>query len=88
VILAGDHCQLPPTIKSIEAAREGLAQTLFEKCIQRQPQTASMLQVQYRMNEDIMRFSSRYFYHDELIAHETVQHHAIGKNDRRGNPLN
>lgn len=79
VIFAGDHCQLPPTIKSIEAAREGLAQTLFEKCIQHQPQTASMLQVQYRMHEDIMRFPSRYFYHDELIAHETVQRHAIEK---------
>lgn len=87
VILAGDHCQLPPTIKSIEAAREGLAQTLFEKCIQRQPQTASMLQVQYRMNEDIMRFSSRYFYHDELIAHETVQHHALEKMTEEGIPV-
>lgn len=87
VILAGDHCQLPPTIKSIEAAREGLAQTLFEKCIQRQPQTASMLQVQYRMNEDIMRFSSRYFYHDELIAHETVQHHALEKVNEDGIPV-
>lgn len=87
VILAGDHCQLPPTIKSIEAAREGLAQTLFEKCIQRQPQTASMLQVQYRMNEDIMRFSSRYFYHDELIAHETVQHHALEKMNEDGIPV-
>jgi ATP-dependent RNA/DNA helicase IGHMBP2 len=88
VILAGDHCQLPPTIKSIEAAREGLAQTLFEKCIQRQPQTASMLQVQYRMNEDIMRFSSRYFYHDELITHETVQHHALEKINEEGTTIN
>lgn len=84
VIFAGDHCQLPPTIKSIEAAREGLAQTLFEKCIQRQPQTASMLQVQYRMQEDIMRFPSRYFYHDELIAHESVAHHAIQTTDGDG----
>src|SRR5688572_3443083 len=79
VIFAGDHFQLPPTIKSVEAAREGLAQTLFEKCIQRQPQTAFMLQVQYRMHEDIMRFPSRYFYHDELIAHESVMSHAIQK---------
>jgi len=84
VILAGDHCQLPPTIKSVEAAREGLAKTLFEKCIQMQPQAASMLQVQYRMNEDIMRFSSRYFYHNELIAHETVQRHALEKVDGEG----
>jgi superfamily I DNA and/or RNA helicase len=87
VIFAGDHFQLPPTIKSIEAAREGLAQTLFEKCIQQQPQTASMLQVQYRMHEDIMRFSSRYFYHDELIAHESVMHHAIQKTGGEGEPV-
>jgi ATP-dependent RNA/DNA helicase IGHMBP2 len=77
IVFAGDHCQLPPTIKSIEAAREGLAQTLFEKCIQRQPQTASMLQVQYRMHEDIMRFPSHYFYHNELIADETIRTHAL-----------
>lgn len=73
VIFAGDHCQLPPTVKSAEAARRGLSQTLFEKCIERQPKTAVMLQVQYRMHEDIMRFSSRYFYKDELIAHESVK---------------
>lgn len=84
VIFAGDHFQLPPTIKSIEAAREGLSQTLFEKCIQRQPQTAFMLQVQYRMHEDIMRFPSRYFYHDELIAHESVQQHALQKTGEDG----
>jgi ATP-dependent RNA/DNA helicase IGHMBP2 len=84
VVFAGDHCQLPPTVKSIEAARGGFSKTLFEKCIQHQPQTASMLQVQYRMHEDIMRFPSRYFYHDELIAHETVQRHAIQKTDEEG----
>lgn len=87
VIFAGDHFQLPPTIKSIEAAREGLSQTLFEKCIQQQPQTASMLQVQYRMHEDIMRFSSKYFYHDELIAHESVARHAILKSGDEGEPV-
>jgi len=81
IVFAGDHCQLPPTIKSIEAAREGLAQTLFEKCIQHQPQTVSMLQVQYRMNEDIMRFPSRFFYHDELLADETVRNHSLTKLD-------
>jgi superfamily I DNA and/or RNA helicase len=77
VVLAGDHQQLPPTIKSVEAAREGLAKTLFEKCIERHPQSASMLQVQYRMNEDIMQFSSDYFYHGGLIADESVKHHAV-----------
>jgi ATP-dependent RNA/DNA helicase IGHMBP2 len=73
VIFAGDHQQLPPTIKSIEAAREGLAKTLFEKGIVKQPHTASMLHVQYRMNENIMRFSSDYFYEGKLIAHESVR---------------
>jgi len=77
VVLAGDHQQLPPTIKSVEAAREGLAKTLFEKCIERHPQSASMLQVQYRMNESIMQFSSDYFYHGGLIADESVKHHTV-----------
>jgi len=73
VILAGDHHQLPPTVKSFEAAKAGLSKTLFEKCIQRHPQTAVMLQTQYRMHEDIMRFSANYFYNNELIAHESVR---------------
>lgn len=73
VIFAGDHFQLPPTIKSIEAARQGLAETLFEKGIKRHPQNASMLQVQYRMHKDIMAFSSGYFYKSELIAHKSVK---------------
>lgn len=77
VVLAGDHQQLPPTIKSIDAAREGLAKTLFEKCIERHPQTASMLQVQYRMNENIMQFSSDYFYHGGLIADDAVKNHTV-----------
>jgi ATP-dependent RNA/DNA helicase IGHMBP2 len=73
-IFAGDHQQLPPTIKSIEASREGLAVTLFEKGISKQPHTASMLKVQYRMNESIMEFPSSYFYDGKLIAHESVKH--------------
>lgn len=73
VIFAGDHCQLPPTIKSNEAAKAGLAKTLFEKCIERQPMTATMLAVQYRMNENIMQFSSYYFYENKLIADESVR---------------
>lgn len=77
VVFAGDHQQLPPTIKSLEAAREGLAKTLFEKCIEHHPQTASMLQVQYRMNESIMQFPSAYFYNDKLIADDSVKHHSI-----------
>jgi superfamily I DNA and/or RNA helicase len=72
-IFAGDHHQLPPTIKSAQAAREGLASTLFEKGIERHPFSASLLEVQYRMHEDIMKFSSTYFYKDKLIAHESVR---------------
>ena len=68
VILAGDHCQLPPTIKCIEAARGGLGRTLLEKVVLHKPETVSLLKIQYRMHEDIMRFPSRWFYHDELEA--------------------
>jgi ATP-dependent RNA/DNA helicase IGHMBP2 len=78
VIFAGDHCQLPPTIKSNEAAKAGLAKTLFEKCIERQPLTATMLSVQYRMNENIMQFSSYYFYKNQLIADESVRLATLG----------
>lgn len=77
VIFAGDHQQLPPTIKSFEAAKAGLAETLMEKCIKRQPTTASMLQTQYRMHEAIMRFSSDYFYEGALIADDTVKNHLL-----------
>lgn len=73
VIFAGDHQQLPPTIKSLEAARNGLSETLFEKGIARHPDFVSMLQVQYRMHEKIMQFSSRWFYDNKLIAHESVR---------------
>ena len=74
VILAGDHHQLPPTVKSEKAARDGLRETLFEKCIKRQPATARMLNVQYRMHEHIMRFSSEQFYNGQLEAHISVRH--------------
>lgn len=80
VIFAGDHLQLPPTIKSAEAARAGLAQTLFEKGIAKHPQQATMLQMQYRMHEDIMAFSSSYFYEDKLMAHESVRHQQLRPN--------
>lgn len=73
VIFAGDHQQLPPTIKSNEAARNGLAVTLFEKGIQKHSQRSTMLRVQYRMHEDIMRFSSDYFYKGQLVAHDSVK---------------
>ena len=77
VILAGDHCQLPPTIKCIEAARGGLGRTLLEKVVLHKPETMSLLKIQYRMHEDIMRFPSRWFYHDELEAAPEVRYRGI-----------
>lgn len=76
VVFAGDHQQLPPTIKSRQAANDGLAVTLFEKTIQRQ-KADTMLEVQYRMNEKIMEFSNRKFYKDKLQAHESVKDQTI-----------
>ncbi|PRY15692.1 putative DNA helicase [Pontibacter ummariensis] len=72
VVLAGDHCQLPPTVKSFEAEKGGLSRTLFEKCIERQPEVAVMLKTQYRMHHEIMEFSNQQFYKGELHAHESV----------------
>ncbi len=77
VVFAGDHCQLPPTIKSHAAAMQGLAKTLFEKGIEKYPEQASMLQVQYRMHESIMEFPSLYFYENKLIAHDSVKHELL-----------
>lgn len=82
VILAGDHHQLSPTVKSEKAAREGLSQTLFEKCIKRQPDTARMLTVQYRMHEQIMGFSSEKFYEGRLVAHQSVRHVGLDAYDQ------
>jgi superfamily I DNA and/or RNA helicase len=82
VILAGDHCQLPPTIKSEEAARGGLSTTLFEKCIQLHPESVVMLEEQYRMHEAIMNYSSGVFYHNRLTAHPSVAKHLLFDADR------
>jgi len=76
VVFAGDHCQLPPTIKSIKAAKNGLEVTLFEKAIKRN-KADIMLQEQYRMNDSIMEFSSRFFYNNNLISNELVKNHKI-----------
>ncbi|WP_018477858.1 AAA domain-containing protein [Pontibacter roseus] len=72
VVLAGDHRQLPPTVKSLDAEKGGLGITLFEKCIERQPEVSVMLKTQYRMHHQIMEFSNQQFYHGELVAHESV----------------
>ncbi|KXX67267.1 AAA domain-containing protein [Flammeovirga sp. SJP92] len=80
IILAGDHQQLPPTIKSIKAAKEGLEKTLFEQLITSK-KVDVMLQEQYRMNEKIMNFSSEFFYNNSLIANENVKDHLIFDGD-------
>lgn len=77
VVLAGDHQQLPPTIKCYEAARGGLERTLMEKVVGMHPQTVSLLKVQYRMHEAIMRFSSEWFYDGEVEAAPEVSHRGI-----------
>lgn len=77
VIFAGDHCQLPPTIKCIDAARSGLDHTLMEKVVKRKPTTVSLLTLQYRMHEAIMRFPSEWFYHGELKAAPEVKFRGI-----------
>jgi superfamily I DNA and/or RNA helicase len=84
VVLAGDHQQLPPTIKSEKAG--ALRETLFEKCIRRQPETARMLEVQYRMHEQIMEFSSEQFYDGKLLAAPTVAHADLPDYDIRFAP--
>jgi superfamily I DNA and/or RNA helicase len=86
IVLAGDHHQLPPTVKSEQAAREGLRETLFEKCIQRQPNTARMLTTQYRMHEQIMGFSSQKFYGGQLVPHASVRHASLEAYDLRFAP--
>ena len=77
VILAGDHQQLPPTIKCMEAARDGLDRTLMQKIARRKPDTVSLLTMQYRMNEAIMTFPSRYFYHNRLKAAPEVRYRGV-----------
>ena len=76
VVMAGDHQQLPPTIKSQKASKEGLMVTLFEKIIHRQ-KADTMLEVQYRMNEKIMAFSNKKFYNNKLKADDSVKDKTI-----------
>ncbi|WP_367866452.1 AAA domain-containing protein [Pedobacter sp. WC2423] len=72
VIFAGDHCQLSPTVKSDVAAKNGLSTTLLEKCVSLHPEAVVLLEEQYRMNEQIMGYSSRVFYEDKMKAHVSV----------------
>ena len=77
VVLAGDHCQLPPTVKSIAALKAGLSTTLMERLVALKPEVVTLLTVQYRMNEDIMRFSSDYFYEGKVQSAPEVKYRSI-----------
>lgn len=81
LILAGDHHQLPPTVKSIEAASGGLGLTLLEKNTLLHPEVVTLLEEQYRMHEYIMRFSSQNFYENRLSAHASVANHRLYEED-------
>ncbi len=77
VVLAGDHCQLPPTVKSIEALRGGLGITLMERIVRQKPDVVTLLKTQYRMNEQIMRFSSDWFYGGMVEAAPQIRFRGI-----------
>ena len=77
VVLAGDHCQLPPTVKSLAALKAGLGRTLMERLVENHPEAVTLLGVQYRMNEEIMRFSSDWFYDGKVKSAPQVKHRSI-----------
>ena len=77
VVLAGDHCQLPPTIKNFAALKAGLGKTLMERIVENKPETVTLLKVQYRMNEEIMRFSSDWFYGNQVESAPEVKYRSI-----------
>lgn len=77
VVLAGDHCQLPPTVKSFEALKAGLGKSLMERLVENHPEAVSLLTMQYRMNHEIMRFSNEWFYGGAMVAAPEVSHRGI-----------
>ncbi len=77
VILAGDHCQLPPTVKSIAALRAGLGKTLMERIAENKPEVVNLLKIQYRMNDEIMRFSSNWFYKGQVESAPQIKYRSI-----------
>ena len=77
VILAGDHCQLPPTVKSFAALKAGLGKTLMERIVDNKPEVVTLLKMQYRMNEEIMRFSSDWFYGNQVESAPEVKFRSI-----------
>lgn len=77
VVLAGDHCQLPPTVKNIAALKAGLGKTLMERIVENKPECVTLLQVQYRMREEIMRFSSDWFYEGKVATAPEIKYRGV-----------
>ena len=77
VVLAGDYCQLPPTVKSMAAKRAGLDKTLMERIVENKPEVVTLLRMQYRMNDQIMHFSSEWFYHGQVESAPSVSNRGI-----------
>lgn len=77
VILAGDHCQLPPTVKSIAALKAGLGKTLMERIAENKPEVVTLLKIQYRMNDEIMRFSSDWFYGGKVESAPQIKYRSV-----------
>lgn len=77
IVLAGDHCQLPPTIKSYEAMKGGLGKSLMERIVENHPESVTLLTTQYRMHEEIMRFPNNWFYHGRIEAAPEVRFRGI-----------
>uniref|UniRef100_UPI003FEF76A4 AAA domain-containing protein n=1 Tax=Segatella copri TaxID=165179 RepID=UPI003FEF76A4 len=77
VVLAGDHCQLPPTVKSIAALRAGLGKTLMERIAENKPEVVTLLKIQYRMNDEIMRFSSDWFYGGKVESAPQIKYRSV-----------
>ncbi len=78
LVMAGDHKQLPPTILNEEAKQDGLSETMFERLIALYGENIkTLLRVQYRMNEKIMKFSDREFYRGEIQADDSVRNHTL-----------
>ena len=77
IVLAGDHCQLPPTVKSLEAMKGGLARSLMEVIVDNHPEAVTLLTEQYRMRQEIMDFPNRWFYHGAMTAADEVRWRSI-----------
>ena len=78
LVLAGDHCQLPPTIASSEAKRDGFQISMMERMVQRWgDKIARRLTTQYRMHSQIMQFSSDEFYDSQLVCADSVREHLL-----------